>query len=39
MAGEFLENCYMTRILELKDRDLEREYRFFDQSDERDIGE
>ena len=37
MAGEYLENYQIARILDLKDRDLEREYRFFDL--DRDISE
>jgi len=30
MAGEYLENCQLSRIFEFKDRELEREFKFFE---------
>lgn len=37
MAGEYLENISMNRTFELREKEFEKEYRFFNDLDERDI--
>ena len=39
MAGEFLEQCTIQKFLEMKDREFEKEFRFYDNLDQRDISE
>lgn len=39
MAGEYLEQCTILKYLEMKDKDFEKEFRFFDHLDDRDISE
>lgn len=39
MASEYLEGCFMSKSLEMRDKDFEKEYKFFDNLEDRDISE